>query len=1039
MASIFTKLSRFRNGFPAKLLVYLMVISIMFPITSVPAHAEFEGEFNPSEASMDDVDNGAGGVLAAEGDLTVDTGTDELGVPFDLPPAEAGFSGNDVNNTFYTVVYWLEKPNYAGTPEPGNYSQYDFAYAETREGIQGDITGIAAISDAAVNAGALKYSYLQDASNTAILGNATTVVNVFCARNVYIITFDLYREGAAMEYNGVNYAWDGEKYCIYAKYEQYIGDIWPSGANTIFSNYINGELRFTGWSHNRQANSPLDPWATKRLIFTEDMIPSNTEQSGMGYTLTGTWGVETTEKYANFWFESLPGEEGGETTTLEYVDYEGEIGYKTFVKQDGYTEAYSSISDPVPKEIAGVSYVCATSEEADNVKVFNFFYDRNRYTLKFDELNGSYVTVYDVMYGERMKGMLPDDPVRIESNLTYIFNGWYSDSEFKDIVDLSTATMPASELTLYAKWESSWYEVKYYDGTSSSAGLIQTQNALLNDRIDSPYRAGDLIEGKGVFRTWLWRVNDEQLVFSKETPITGNIELFADCQTECYTITYYDIEYGAEGEPQLSLVGCERYKLDDEAQVIQGPADRADFAGWRINGEDSVYYPGSTIKVSQSIAFVARYLPRDVSETVTLKYYSNYPEGENVSIERLYSRMDTSLKLLDSIEAAWFDIGYYGYELKAWTLETGGEAIDLYTGWVGSFDELIPVDAHEIILYGKWEKVSNNEISSGGSNNGYYTVTFDSNGGEPVRSIDVSNGAYIAASVTPPARTGYTFIGWNKTDGKLWDFGSDQVTGDLVLVAVWQENSSGGGGTADSDNDGINRDDRTAEADDNVNISDAKPPLAFITDHIQYIYGYPDGSVKPDSGITRAEAAAIFHRLLANGDKNDFTMSTFSDLVVGDWYYQPIAYLEKNGILLGYPDGTFHPNETVTRAEYAAIASRFDELVQSAENKFVDVSNDYWAVGFINSAAAKGWVTGDEDGYFAPYSTITRAQVVTIINRMLHRAIRLENVPVDVRGYSDLSKSHWAYCAIIEASDTHAYELTEGDTTEIWVGRMTGL
>ena len=221
----------------------------------------------------------------------------------------------------------------------------------------------------------------------------------------------------------------------------------------------------------------------------------------------------------------------------------------------------------------------------------------------------------------------------------------------------------------------------------------------------------------------------------------------------------------------------------------------------------------------------------------------------------------------------------------------------------------------------------------------------------------------------------------------------------------------------------------------NAAVTTVYTPQEILEEHVQYIFGYPDGSVRPDEGITRAEAAEIYFRLLG-GCENE-CISTFTDLRGNEWYYQSVAYLERNGIIYGYPDGTFRPNEQITRAEYATMVVRLLDLAPVDTNVFDDVA-DHWAVGYINSAASEGWISGNGYGQFQPDLTITRAQVVTIINRIMNREIRMENIPVDASAYTDLPKTHWAYCAIIEASDTHEYDRVE-DNTEVWRDRMLGI
>jgi hypothetical protein len=225
---------------------------------------------------------------------------------------------------------------------------------------------------------------------------------------------------------------------------------------------------------------------------------------------------------------------------------------------------------------------------------------------------------------------------------------------------------------------------------------------------------------------------------------------------------------------------------------------------------------------------------------------------------------------------------------------------------------------------------------------------------------------------------------------------------------------------------------------ENVDIEDEETPLAgFTPDHIWYIQGYPDGTVRPDGQITRAEAATIFFRLLSYPDKNDPLTSDFTDVATGKWYTQAIAYLASIGILEGYEDGTFRPDGQITRAEFAALVSRFDDLSASADaDAFSDISG-HWAADYINSAAEKGWIQGYPDGTFRPQNQLTRAEIVTAVNNMLDRGIELADIPDGVPEYTDLLESYWAYTDIMEASATHDYTRKENNS-EIWTVWTTG-
>jgi uncharacterized repeat protein (TIGR01451 family) len=213
-------------------------------------------------------------------------------------------------------------------------------------------------------------------------------------------------------------------------------------------------------------------------------------------------------------------------------------------------------------------------------------------------------------------------------------------------------------------------------------------------------------------------------------------------------------------------------------------------------------------------------------------------------------------------------------------------------------------------------------------------------------------------------------------------------------------------------------------------VVDPRPPLAgFLLEHVPYIFGYPDNSVRPGHPITRAEAASIFFRLLSAVEKDYPLPSVFSDVRNGVWYSQSVSYLASINIIRGYPDGTFRPDQPITRAEFAAIASRFDNLAETSANAFTDISN-HWAVRVINSSFAKGWISGYPDGTFRPEQSITRAEVVTVVNNMLDRRIRIEDIPAGIKVFSDFV-GHWAYAAIVEASNDHDY-IRGADGFETW-------
>lgn len=220
-----------------------------------------------------------------------------------------------------------------------------------------------------------------------------------------------------------------------------------------------------------------------------------------------------------------------------------------------------------------------------------------------------------------------------------------------------------------------------------------------------------------------------------------------------------------------------------------------------------------------------------------------------------------------------------------------------------------------------------------------------------------------------------------------------------------------------------------------VVIKDNEIPVAELNkkDHFQYIQGYPDNTVRPEGLITREEVAAVFYRLLDPGYR--LTILTdkenFIDVDSGRWSLKHIATLSNGNIIEGYPDGSFKPGNLITRAELAAIASKFDKLSAVQENSFTDIEG-HWAIEYINSAAAKGWVKGYPDGTFKPDQYITRAEFVTLVNNVLGRKVHKDNILEGAKVFPDLLENMWYYEAMMEAINSHTHKMDE-NMSESWI------
>lgn len=204
-------------------------------------------------------------------------------------------------------------------------------------------------------------------------------------------------------------------------------------------------------------------------------------------------------------------------------------------------------------------------------------------------------------------------------------------------------------------------------------------------------------------------------------------------------------------------------------------------------------------------------------------------------------------------------------------------------------------------------------------------------------------------------------------------------------------------------------------------------------DHFQYIQGYPDNTVRPEGVVTREEVAAVFYRLLDSVYRISILAEneSFSDVSDDRWSIKHIATLTNGKIIEGYPDGSFKPGSPITRAELAVIASRFDKLSALQINSFSDVEG-HWAVEYINSAAVKGWVNGYPDETFKPDQYITRAEFVTLVNNVLGRKVQKDNILENIKVFPDLKEESWYYEAMVEAINSHLYSIDD-DLSEVWI------
>lgn len=335
---------------------------------------------------------------------------------------------------------------------------------------------------------------------------------------------------------------------------------------------------------------------------------------------------------------------------------------------------------------------------------------------------------------------------------------------------------------------------------------------------------------------------------------------------------------------------------------------------------------------------------------------------------------------------------HQGYSFKGWFTD---DACTLsYTdGTVLSTDT---------ILYGKWEKIATPPSSGGGGSHvtKYYILHYESNGGTKYEDEKYKKNTVVILDKIPK-RVGYTFTGWY-ADKELTDkITSVKMTSDKTVYAGWKATDVPE--TLNSDN------------------------------HFAYIVGYEDGTVRPNANITRAEVAAIFFRLLKDDvrDSNLTAENDFNDVAFGLWHNKSISTMAHVGILKGRTADTFVPNAPITRAEFAAICSRFDRSNVEIKSDFNDISG-HWAEKEIRRAASLGWIKGYADGSFKPDQNITRAEAASMINRMLHRLPETVDDLLDgMIQWQDNQPSDWYYINMQEATNSHDFK-QKGEINEYW-------
>ena len=635
----------------------------------------------------------------------------------------------------------------------------------------------------------------------------------------------------------------------------------------------------------------------------------------------------------------------------------------------------------------------------------------------------------------------------------YIFDGWFDE---KTGTKYETGDpMPNNDLTLTAHWtanppvtpptqpETKLTDAKYFvllptRGTPQSGASQGWTSYLPNDGSDGGVKGLTHDTGyKGFLKPEGQRMADEHRTGDDSNGIY-NVNGFGDD----YLVPPTDLGFFTESNwsPDGTL-----YNSNKESNTT----DPSSVLGTNFNVKNNIRVVWYTIKyqADEQSYHVDGYV-KNVAINVT--YHSNFGEGKTYNHP---TRTGTDYEARSYTETglptrANYTFGGWCTDIactEPYTQQVLRTSLDLYAKWVPTVSYFVdnvqygdidtyafnsdvvirPVPTKEGYTFHGWTPADDVANIIKIDDKGHFTMpaqpvlfngTFEINHYNVIYKVDnevVYTDVYDFnhdVTIRPvPTKDGYTFSGWKIGTADAENF--KMPAHDVTIEGTFAKNSSGG----------------HHHRRPTVTIPDEVPTGLNGNDHYAYIVGYPDKTVRPQNGITRAEVATIFFRLLTDEtrDANSTKSNSYSDVAAGAWYNHAVSTLSAMGIVKG-SNGKFNPNAPITRAEFAAIAARFDDKANTTTADFSDIAS-HWAKNEISAASNNGWINGYPDGTFRPDNKITRAEAMTLVNRVLKRLPETEeDLHDDMIKWSDNSDaSQWFYLAVQEATNSHYYQTKE--------------
>ena len=609
--------------------------------------------------------------------------------------------------------------------------------------------------------------------------------------------------------------------------------------------------------------------------------------------------------------------------------------------------------------------------------------------------------------GEVYNTVSYDELTELPSRPSYEFTGWYTDKECKQPY---SPTLLMSSMDLYAGWKQTAFDVSYFykdaQNVETQFGTTETYKVKsdVTVRTAHPEKEGYTFTGW----TNIANIVTVDTTTGKFIMPAHHVRFDATFEINQYNVTY---KVGTE------VVGTDVYNFDADVAIRPVPTQEGyTFYGW--TSKDSAFDIRGFKMPAHNVVIEGKFEKNPAKQytyTVNKHFYNEKgvevkvengtpnPAVENTAVSELYK--DAAVK--QTVDGKTY-VYVSGLTTVTDNLEklTKDVTIDLYYYLNVEGGNDIP-DAWE---YRLTFKVVNGEWNDGGNADIVTYVQFkDQKTGEAFKDEAVVVPVTRIPAVGDKPNSDYHAGAWDTSP-----YDNYKVQKDTVFTYTYAKNSSGGS------SGGHHR-------RPTVTIPDDVPTGLNGDDHYAYIVGYPDKTVRPQNGITRAEVATIFFRLLTDEtrDANSTKSNSYSDVAAGAWYNHAVSTLSAMGIVKG-SNGKFNPNAPITRAEFAAIAARFDDKANTTTADFSDIAS-HWAKNEISAASNNGWITGYPDGTFRPDNKITRAEAMTLVNRVLKRLPETEeDLHDDMIKWSDNSDvSQWFYLDVQEATNSHYYQTKE--------------